>query len=123
MAEPACTPQARRITIEATQKAVAEHFGLNLERLRKKDNSRPVVIPRQIAMYLVRHLNGASFPQIGLRFGSRHHTTVMHAINKIERQRRTDRDLATVLDVLEAFLQSSTSKNDQMNAVTTPTQR
>jgi chromosomal replication initiator protein len=123
MAEPARNTQVRRITIEATQKAVAEHFGLNLACLRQKNNSRPVVIPRQIAMYLARHLNGASFPQIGLRFGSRHHTTVMHAINKIERQRRTDRDLATVLNVLEASLQASPPENDQINTVTVHTER
>jgi chromosomal replication initiator protein len=96
--------RVRRITIEAVQHAVAEQFGLSVARLREKGNSRPVAVPRQIAMYLSRELTEASFPQLGLRFGGRHHTTVMHGIRKIAQQARSDRDLAAVLAKLQKIL-------------------
>ncbi len=95
---------ARRITIDSVQRAVAEQFGLSVEQLSEKGHSRPVVIPRQIAMYLARRLTGASLPQLGRRFGGRHHTTVMHAIEKIAEQRCSDKDLAAVLAKLQHIL-------------------
>ncbi len=98
---------AHRITIDAVQRAVADQFGLTIGRLCEKSNSRPVVVPRQIAMYLARHLTGASFPRLGLCFGARHHTTVMHAVSKIERQRDTDQDLAAVIGKLETTLREN----------------
>src|SRR5436305_835430 len=73
--------QARRVTIESIQKAVAEQFGLRLTEIKAKNNARAVVYPRQIAMYLSKHLlTGASLPEIGRQFGGKHHTTVLHSV-------------------------------------------
>jgi chromosomal replication initiator protein len=97
----------QRITIDAVQRAVAGQFGLSVDRLKEKGNSHPIVVPRQIAMYLARELTQASFPQLGRHFGGKHHTTVLHAIQKIEGQRHADADLAAVLAKLESDLAGS----------------
>ncbi len=76
--------QARKVTIESIQKAVAEQFGLRLVEIKAKNNSRSIVYPRQIAMYLAKHLTEASLPEIGRQFGGKHHTTVLHSVDKIE---------------------------------------
>ncbi len=83
--------QVRKITIEAIQRAVAESFGMRVAELKQKNNSRQIVVPRQIAMYLAKQLTEASLPEIGRQFGGKHHTTVMHSISKIDEQRRNDR--------------------------------
>ncbi|MGO8984099.1 MAG: chromosomal replication initiator protein DnaA [Terriglobales bacterium] len=92
--------QARKVTIEAIQKAVAEQFGLRLVELKSKNNSRSIVYPRQIAMYLAKHLTEASLPEIGRQFGGKHHTTVLHSVDKIERLRKEDKDLNRLLNKL-----------------------
>jgi chromosomal replication initiator protein len=58
-----------------------------------RTNRREYVLPRQIAMYVARQLTGASLQEIGREFGHRHHTTVLHAINKIEQMRKSDKAL------------------------------
>ena len=83
--------QARKITIDAIQKAVAEQFGLRVVEIKAKSNSRAIVFPRQIAMYLAKQMTEASLPEIGRQFGGKHHTTVMHSIDKIEEQRQATR--------------------------------
>jgi chromosomal replication initiator protein len=94
--------QVRKITIEAIQRAVAEHFGKRVAELKQKNNSREVVVPRQIAMYLAKQMTEASLPEIGRQFGGKHHTTVMHSIAKIDEQRRTDKGMnAMVNDLME----------------------
>jgi hypothetical protein len=80
--------QVRKITIEAIQRAVAEQFGMRVAELKQKNNSRQIVVPRQIAMYLAKQLTEASLPEIGRQFGGKHHTTVMHSIAKIDEHRR-----------------------------------
>ncbi|HUB00812.1 MAG TPA: chromosomal replication initiator protein DnaA [Terracidiphilus sp.] len=92
--------QVRKVTIEAIQRAVAEQFGMRVSDLKQKNNSRNVVVPRQIAMYLAKQMTEASLPEIGRQFGNKHHTTVMHSIAKIDEQRRTDKDLQRVLNKL-----------------------
>lgn len=82
--------EVRRTTIEAIQRAVADLFGLPVEQLIRKSPRGAVTVPRQIAMYLAKHLTDSSLPEIGRHFGGMHHTTVMHAIAKIEEQRRAD---------------------------------
>jgi chromosomal replication initiator protein len=81
------TFQERRITIESVQKGVGEFFHLQVAQLKQKTNARHIVEPRQIAMYLARELTGASLPEIGRAFGGKHHTTVLHSVQKIERLR------------------------------------
>jgi chromosomal replication initiator protein len=92
--------QARKVTIESIQKAVAEQFGLRLVEIKAKNNSRSIVYPRQIAMYLAKHLTEASLPEIGRQFGGKHHTTVLHSVDKIERARKEDKDLNRLLNKL-----------------------
>jgi chromosomal replication initiator protein len=96
--------QVRKITIEAIQRAVAEQFGMRISDLKQKNNSRNVVVPRQIAMYLAKQMTEASLPEIGRQFGNKHHTTVMHSIAKIDELRRTDKDLHRTLNKLQEQL-------------------
>ena len=97
--------QDRRVSIEAIQKAVAEHFILKPSQLREKSNTRTIAYPRQVAMYLVKELTQASLPEIGRAFGGKHHTTVLHSIHKIEKQRQTDLELNRLLHKLIDSLQ------------------
>jgi chromosomal replication initiation ATPase DnaA len=93
-------PQDLQQTIQSIQKLVSDHFYLPEMRdpeLKVRSNRRAYVLPRQIAMYLVRQLTGASLQKIGQQFGGRHHTTVLHSINKIERMRRSDDALNMIL--------------------------
>jgi len=92
--------QVRKVTIESIQKAVAEQFGLRLPEIKQKNNSRPIVYPRQIAMYLAKHMTDSSLPEIGRQFGGKHHTTVLHSIEKIEDKRKEDKDLNRMLNKL-----------------------
>ncbi|CAN5720546.1 chromosomal replication initiator protein DnaA [soil metagenome] len=92
--------QVRKITIETIQRTVAEQFGMRVAELKQKNNSRQIVVPRQIAMYLAKQLTEASLPEIGRQFGGKHHTTVMHSISKIDEQRRNDKDLNRTLNKL-----------------------
>ena len=94
------TAQETKINIEAIQKVVADEYGLRVHELKVKDNSRKVVFPRQIAMFLSRELAGASLPAIGRAFGNKHHTTVLHSIDKIRDQKKLDKDLNRVLNKL-----------------------
>ncbi|MGE5325297.1 MAG: chromosomal replication initiator protein DnaA [Actinomycetota bacterium] len=98
--------QARKITIDAIQKAVAEQFGLRAAEIKAKTNSRAIVFPRQIAMFLAKQMTEASLPEIGRQFGGKHHTTVMHSVEKIEQQKQTDRDLNRLLNKLTETLNS-----------------
>jgi chromosomal replication initiator protein len=86
---------------ETIQKIVAGYFKIKLSDLKSDKRVRLVSQPRQIAMYLVRNYTGFSYPEIGERFGGKDHTTVMHAVKKIEREKKIDRFLKTHLDFLE----------------------
>ena len=97
--------QERKITIDSIQKAVAERFQIKQSQLKEKSNTKKVVYPRQVAMYLVKELTDASLPEIGRAFGGKHHTTVIHSINKIEGQRHIDPELNRLLHTLMDSLQ------------------
>jgi chromosomal replication initiator protein len=97
--------QDRRVTIDSIQKAVAERFQIKQSQLKEKSNTRKVVYPRQVAMYLVKELTSASLPEIGRAFGGKHHTTVIHSIHKIEETRHTDLELNRLLHTLMDSLQ------------------
>lgn len=92
--------QVRKVTIEVIQRAVSEQFGMRIAELKQKNNSRAIVVPRQIAMYLAKQLTEASLPEIGRHFGDKHHTTVMHSIAKIDELRHTDTDLNRMVNNL-----------------------
>jgi len=98
--------QTRKVTIESIQKAVADQFGMRLPEIKAKNNSRQIVYPRQIAMYLAKQLTEASLPEIGRQFGGKHHTTVLHSIDKIETLRKADKDLNRLLNKLSESLSS-----------------
>ena len=95
--------EERRNAIEASQRAVADRFGVSVETL-CRERGRTVSLPRQIAMYLAKELTEASLPEIGASFGGKHHTTVMHAIAKIHHQRLTDAALDRVVSGLSSRL-------------------
>jgi chromosomal replication initiator protein len=92
--------QDRRVTMDAIQKAVAEKFQIKQTQLKEKSNTKKVVYPRQVAMYLVKELTNASLPEIGRAFGGKHHTTVIHSINKIDKERHIDPELNRLLHSL-----------------------
>ncbi len=92
--------QDTRVDIDAIQKVVADHFGIKIGDLKAKNNSQKVVHPRQIAMFLARELAGASLPTIGRAFGNKHHTTVLHSIEKIRAEKKSDKDLNRVINKL-----------------------
>jgi len=96
--------QEKKVTIEQIQKRVGEHFGLRAQDLKVRSNSRVIAFPRQVAMFLVKQLTTASLPEIGKQFGGKHHTTVLHSINKIESQRLVDKELnKTINRLLDSF--------------------
>jgi chromosomal replication initiator protein len=92
--------QVRMNNIEVIEQAVAYFFGMPVEDLHQKGTTRAVTVPRQIAMYLAKHMTDASLPEIGRHFGGKHHTTVMHAIAKVEERRRREAGVAATISAL-----------------------
>ena len=97
---------SRRITIDAIQKKVAEYFNIRLSDMSSPRRARAVARPRQIAMYLSKQLTSKSLPDIGRTFGGRDHTTVMHAVNRIEELSIEDSLLADDIELLKRTLDS-----------------
>lgn len=87
------------------QKTVAEFFQISTEDIRSKKRSSNIAFPRQIAMYLCRNLTNESFPKIGMEFGGKDHSTVMHSVEKIEAEIKNNKDLAGIVEKLEKDLQ------------------
>ena len=96
----------RRVTIDEIQKLVSEHFELKPLDLVSARRSRVVARPRQIAMYLSKRLTTRSLPEIGRKFGGRDHSTVIHAVRKIEELRDQDRDIDTAVRTLMRQLEA-----------------
>lgn len=96
----------RRVTIEEIQKRVAEHFNIRLSDMYSARRARAVARPRQVAMYLAKQLTSRSLPEIGRKFGGRDHTTVMHAVRRIDELRTTDSGFAEDVDLLRRMLES-----------------
>ena len=92
--------QERRITIDSIVRAVADKFSLQPAQLKQKTNERKIAYPRQIAMYLAKELTPASLPEIGRAFNGKHHTTVLHSIQKIDKLRQQDSDLNNLIHKL-----------------------
>lgn len=95
----------RRITIEDIQKKVAEHYNIRLSDMQSARRARAIARPRQVAMYLAKQLTSRSLPEIGRKFGGRDHTTVMHAVRKIEELRESDHGFAEDVDLLRRMLE------------------
>jgi chromosomal replication initiator protein len=96
----------RRVTIEDIQRKVAQHFNIKLVEMTSTRRARVVARPRQVAMYLAKQLTPRSLPEIGRKFGGRDHTTVMHAVKKIEELMASDSSLAEDVELLRRMLQS-----------------
>jgi chromosomal replication initiator protein len=96
----------RRVTIEEIQKRVAEHFNIRVADMHSARRARAVARPRQVAMYLAKQLTSRSLPEIGRKFGGRDHTTVMHAVRKIEELRAKDASFAEDVDLLRRMLET-----------------
>jgi len=93
------------VTIQQIQKLVASTYKLTSEELISKNNARHISHPRQVAMYLSKHLTKHSYPEIGRAFGGKHHTTVMHSVEKIEALVATDETLQRLISELSESLQ------------------
>ena len=89
-----------QITADMIKKVVAEHYGLELSDFSAKRRTRNVAFPRQVAMYLCRKLTDSSLPRIGEQFGGRDHTTVLHACDKVEAERKANPALDATLNSL-----------------------
>ena len=96
----------RRVTIEEIQRRVAEHFAIKISDMHSARRARAVARPRQVAMYLAKQLTPRSLPEIGRKFGGRDHTTVMHAVKKIEQLRAEDAQLNDDIEMLRRLLKS-----------------
>jgi chromosomal replication initiator protein len=96
----------RRITIDEIQKKVAEHFNVRVADMHSARRARQVARPRQVAMYLAKQLTPRSLPEIGRKFGGRDHTTVIHAVRKIEELSAYDPAFKEDVELLRRLLQS-----------------
>jgi chromosomal replication initiator protein len=95
----------RRVMIDEIQRRVAEHFNVRLAEMTSARRARAFARPRQVAMYLSKQLTSRSLPEIGRKFGGRDHTTVMHAVRRIEELKDTDPVLAEDIELLRRMLQ------------------
>jgi chromosomal replication initiator protein len=98
------TREPKRVKIEDIQRIVAKHHSVSRQDLVSARRTRNVVVPRQIAMYLAKVLTPRSLPEIGRRFGGRDHTTVLHAVRKIDELVKTDERLAQEVELLRRML-------------------
>jgi chromosomal replication initiator protein len=90
--------RTRAVSVESIQRTVANHFKIKVNELKSRNNSKHISFPRQVAMYLCKRLTDKSLPAIGSQFGGKHHTTVLHALRKIEALRERDKDMARMID-------------------------
>lgn len=96
--------EPKRIKIDDILKIITKHFGVNRSDLLSSRRNRSIVRPRQIGMYLAKNLTSRSLPEIGRRFGNRDHTTVLHAIRKVEQLMADDMSLKEEVDLLKRIL-------------------
>jgi chromosomal replication initiator protein len=96
----------RRVTIDEIQKKVAEYYSVRISDMHSPRRARNVARPRQVAMYLAKQLTPRSFPEIGRKFGGRDHTTVLHAVKKIEELMNTERSICEDIELLRRTLEN-----------------
>ena len=96
----------KKVNIEQIQKKVSEHFNVKMSDMSSARRSRTIARPRQIAMYLSKNLTSRSLPEIGRRFGNRDHTTVIHAVRKVEELRNKDLSFDEDVELLIRMLES-----------------
>jgi chromosomal replication initiator protein len=98
--------KTKDVSIEMIQKQVADHFRLKVSELKSDKRLKTVVVPRQIAIYLCRELTKASYPEIGDRFGGKDHSTIIHAVKKIDKLLSSDYELKSTIDQLRRQITS-----------------
>lgn len=91
--------------IQKIQRVVAEHYNVSVEDLKSKKRVATIAFPRQIAIYLSRQLTDESFPKIGIEFGGRDHSTVMHSCDKIEKERKENKQLDNIINEIISKLE------------------
>ena len=96
----------RRVTIEDIQKRVAEYYNIKVSEMSSARRAQMVARPRQVAMYLAKQLTQRSLPEIGRKFGNRDHTTVMHAVRKIDQLSQSDAGFAEDVELLRRMLEA-----------------
>jgi chromosomal replication initiator protein len=96
--------EPKRVRIEDIQRIVARHYNVSRQELVSNRRTRVIVKPRQIAMYLSKTMTPRSFPEIGRRFGGRDHTTVLHAVRKIEELISNDQKLGHEIELLRRLI-------------------
>ena len=96
----------RRVTIEEIQKRVSDYYNIRVAEMSSARRAQMVARPRQVAMYLAKQLTSRSLPEIGRKFGNRDHTTVMHAIKKIDQLSKADPGFAEDVELLRRMLES-----------------
>ncbi len=100
------TTEENAITIPMIQKVVADFYKCTVDDLRARSNARQVLVPRQVAMYLCKRFTKKSFPEIARHFGGKHHTTVIHSVEKIDRLVGADREMETTIKRLSNSLEA-----------------
>lgn len=96
------------LTIEDIQKLVADHFDVKLTDLKSSTRAKPIVVPRQIAMFLIKKFLDKSYVDIGKSFGGKDHTTVMNAIDRVKHLQATDQDIFNNVEELETHIHNIT---------------
>ena len=96
----------RKVTIEEIMRKVADHYNLRMSDMISARRSRTISRPRQLAMFLAKNLTSKSLPEIGRRFGGRDHTTVIHAVKKIEELKNKDLQIAEEVEILRRMLEA-----------------
>ena len=97
----------RQVSISEIQRQVAQHFNIRIDDMHSKRRSKNIVHPRQVAMYLAKHLTSSSYPEIGQKFGGRDHTTVMHGVSKIEKAMNEDSSIVDDIKILKTLLSTA----------------
>lgn len=99
--------EEKKVTIDAIQKKVADHFNIGVSDMKVKKRTRAIAYPRQVAMYLCRRLTDHSLPEIGEHFGGRDHTTVIHACDKIKSDITAGKSVKNIIDRLTQDIRKS----------------
>jgi chromosomal replication initiator protein len=94
----------KTISVEMVQKQVSEFFNVSIQELKNKSRHKNIIVPRQVAMYLSRKLTAHSLPEIGAAFGGKDHTTILHAIKKVEEVLLKDEQIKKIVETLKSSL-------------------
>ncbi|MFP5518597.1 MAG: helix-turn-helix domain-containing protein, partial [Bdellovibrionia bacterium] len=96
------------ISVEEIMKLVADHFQVRIQDMKSSTRAKPIVVPRQICMYLIKKFLDKSLVDIGKAFGGKDHTTVMNALERVKNLQATDQDLSNDIEELETRIHNIT---------------